>query len=232
MNTSPDNIAVVIPALNEARLIGGLLEALTQAGFDEVVVADGGSSDETAEIVAKFPKVRLIKSERGRGLQINAAVRATSAPIIVMLHADTRLPRGAAAFIRETLKRDGVSGGCFRLKFDQPALLLRLYAWFSRFETSVTTFGDQAFFMRRSVFDTVGGVPDWPFLEDVVLRDRLRAVGSFLKRPEAVVTSARRFMRRGPLLCQLRNVAVIAGFRCGMPVNALASFYGAAQTEV
>ncbi len=225
-----DGIAVIIPALNEAKQIGGLLETLSQSGFDEIIVADGGSSDDTAAIVATFPQVQFIQSKCGRGPQINTGVRTSKASDVVILHADTRLPPNAAALIRNTLSNNAVAGGCFRLKFDQPARLLRIYEWFSRFETSFTTFGDQAFFMRRSVFDAIDGAPDWPFLEDVVLRDRIRSVGFFQKRPEAVVTSARRFVRRGPLLCQLRNIAVIAGFRCGMSIKALARFYGAAQT--
>ena len=229
MDTNAESIAVVIPALNEAKHIGGLLEDLWRLGIEEIAVADGGSTDDTVAIVASFPNIKLVRSRRGRGPQINAAVRATSAPIILVLHADTRLPHNAPALIRRTLTTD-TAGGCFRLAFDQPAPLLRLYAWFSRFETSVTTFGDQAFFMRRTTFEAIGGAPDWPFLEDVALRDRIRACGRFVKRPESVVTSARRFMRRGPLLCQLRNVAVIAGFRCGVPVGTLATFYDVSQT--
>ena len=226
MTDTTESIAVVIPALNEAQRIGSLLRSLCGMDFAEIVVADGGSSDGTDEIVSSMPRVRLIRSETGRGNQINAAVRTIRAPILVILHADTVLPAGAVRIIRETLRRPDVAAGCFRLSFDVASPVLDFYAWCSRFETSLTTFGDQAYFLRRAAFDAVGGAPEWPFLEDVALRDKLRRLGLFVKHREPVVTSARRFAHRGPILAQLRNIVVLAGYRSGLPVTVLARIYG------
>lgn len=226
MVESERDIAVVIPTLNEVGLIGALLTALRTQGFEEIVVADGGSADGTCEIVAATPGVRLVRAPPGRGGQINAAVRVTRSPIILILHADTALPPNASQIIRIALAAPDVVSGCFRLAFDTPHRLLAFYAWASRFETGLTTFGDQAYFIRRAAFDAIGGAPDWPLLEDVALRERLRRVGRFVKVPACVVTSARRFTWRGVLRGQFRNIAVLAGYRMGIPVSSLAAFYG------
>jgi rSAM/selenodomain-associated transferase 2 len=218
-------IAVAVIALNEALGMRRLLDALLAEPFDEIAVADGGSTDGTLDIIAQEPRVRLVHAPRGRGRQINAAVKATRSPILTILHADTLLPRGAAKLIRESLAPPDVAAGCFQLRFDVQHPVLDAYAWATRFETSLTTFGDQAYFMRRAAFDAIGSAPEWPLLEDVWLRDHLKKVGRFVKRPECVVTSARRFTRRGALRGQVRNAAVLAGYRLGIPVQRLADFY-------
>ena len=223
-----EGIAVLIPVLNEAGGIGALLDRLLAMDFAEIVVADGGSVDGTADFVRAREGVRLVTSRRGRGVQINAAARTASQPILLVLHADTRLPADAPMLIRSTLRKGAVAG-CFRMGFDRPSWLLALYGWFTRFETGFTTFGDQAYFMRREEFEAVGGAPDWPLLEDVALRERLRARGRFVKRPERVVTSARRFVQRGMFFQQARNLVVLTGYYCGVPVARLAAVYGSAK---
>ena len=219
-------ISVVVPTLNEAATIGACLGELIDRGFDDIVVVDGGSGDGTADIVRSFPGVRLVVAGRGRGRQIGAGVNECSRPIVVMLHADTRLPADAAAQIVAALARADVAGGAFRLRFDVRHPLLDLSSWASRFETRFTTFGDQALFARRAVLDAVG-VPDVPLLEDVELRRRVKRAGRFIKLEASVVTSARRFVRKGVVMCQLRNALILSAYSCGVPIAALARFYGA-----
>ena len=228
MTLASPAIAVLVPTLNEARTIRPLLETLRDGSFDEIVVCDGGSTDGTDGFVEEAPGVILVRSSRGRGVQINAAARASRSPIIVILHADTTLPKQAARIIRDTLADPRVDAGCFRLSFDLAHPVLNIYAWFSRFETGLTSFGDQAFFMHRAAFEAIGGAPDWPLLEDVALRSRLRRRGCFVKRPERVITSARRFVGQGLLRGQLRNAIVLTGYQLGFSIKLLADFYGAA----
>ena len=225
MNEPALGISVLIPTLNEAACIGELLSALSIHDLAEIIVSDGGSSDETVEIVRRFQHVKLVTSPRGRGNQINTAARSATQPILLILHADTRLPANAAQLIPETLAQTDVAAGCFRLSFDRVSPLLKLYAWFSGFETRFTTFGDQAFFVLKPTFDAVGGAPGWPLLEDVGLRDRLKTHGRFVKRPEHVITSARRFAREGICRQQLRNAAIMAGYTCGISPVRLAAYY-------
>ena len=219
-------IAVVIPTMNEAARIGHLLQSLSDMDFHEDVIADGGSSDGTVEIAARYPGVTIVSSRVGRGVQINAGVQATSAPVLLLLHADTVLPADAIVVIRRELSNPATVAGCFRLCFDVAHPVLGLFAWCSRFETTVTSFGDQAYFLRRQAFDAVGGMRNWPFLEDVALRTDLKKVGGFVKCRQAVVTSARRFEKHGPIRTQLFNLLILAGYKCGVPVTTLATFYG------
>jgi rSAM/selenodomain-associated transferase 2 len=225
MTEPPLGISVLIPVLNEAEGIAALLTALQQLDVAEIIVADGGSGDATRSIVAQFGGVLLVACPRGRGPGVNAAARAATQPLLVILHADTFLPTDAPRLIRATLADENVAAGCFRMSFNCRSVALGLYAWASRYETACTTFGDQAYFMRRATFEVVGGAPDWPFLEDVALREKLKACGRFVKRPESVVTSARRFEKRGIVRGQLRNAIVLGGYACGVPIAALAAYY-------
>jgi len=222
-------IAVVIPTLNEAARIGACLDHLAAYDCAEIVVCDGGSSDATVSIAASHERVRVITARRGRGSQLRAGIAATSAPIIVLLHADTLLPPHADHHIRTTLGDPAVAAGCFRLRFDSKRSSLEVWAWFTRFETAITTFGDQAYFMRRSALLAAGGIADWPLLEDVDLRRRLRRVGRFVKLRPCVVTSARRFERHGVLRTQLRNAFILAALGLGMSPQRLARVYRAAE---
>jgi rSAM/selenodomain-associated transferase 2 len=219
-------IGVLIPVFNEAACIARLLEALTVMDFAEVIVADTASIDATLAVVATFPSVRVVHSARGRGCGINAAAAIAKSPLLIIVHADTALPPDAPTLVRETLRSPTIAGGCFRLAFDQSTPSLNLWAWFSRFETRFTTFGDQCFFMRRETFKAIGGVPDWPLLEDVELRSRLLRHGSFVKRPEEVITSARRFEQRGVVRQQVRNCIILLAYSIGVPVKRLARLYG------
>ena len=218
-------IAVLVPVLNEAGRIGALLRSLSAMDFAEIIIADGGSTDGTQRIVQTFALAKLIDCERGRGSQITAAATIATCPLLVIVHADSGLPSGAPQVIRETLDQPGVAAGCFRLRFEPATPVLAFYSWFTRFESRFTTFGDQCYFMRRKTFDAAGGAPSWPLLEDVELRRRILAHGRFVKRPEIVVTSARRFAKHGVIAQQLRNGLVLAGYACGVPVQRLAQLY-------
>jgi rSAM/selenodomain-associated transferase 2 len=218
-------ICVVVPTLNEARRIGALLEALTTMEFGEVIVADGGSSDDTVARARQIPGVQVISSLKGRGVQINAGVAAARSPIILVLHADTHPPADAPALVRTALAREGVSCGCFHLHFDSPSAMLSVYSWFARFDTTFTTFGDQAFFFRRSHFLEVGGAPQWTIMEDVELRSRLKSRGRLVKIDAPILTSARRFRRNGIIRQQLVNGILLAGYLLGVPIAVLALIY-------
>jgi rSAM/selenodomain-associated transferase 2 len=219
------SICVVVPALNEGACLGRLLAELSSANFDDIVVVDNGSTDETASIAARHGGARLVRAPRGRGLALNVGARATTADVLLFLHADTTLPRGARAMICTAVADPNVVGGCFRLSFDQRSVMLRFYAWFTRYDTAFTTFGDQAYFIRRRAFACVGGFPEWPILEDVEMRRRLKRTGRFVKLPSPVVTSARRFRKSGPIRQQLRNMAIIALFHLGLSPEQLARWY-------
>lgn len=192
-----------------------------------ILVVDGGSQDETPRLAAAAG-ARVLRCDPGRGRQMNAGAVAGEAPILLFLHADTRLPPNAAVVIRETFGRPGCVGGCFRLRFDAERPLLRVFAWFSRFDTAATTFGDQAFFVRRAAFEAAGAYPDWPLLEDVEFRRRLKGHGTFHKARESATTSARRFEAEGVFRRQLMNGLILLMHACGVPPARLLRWYRAA----
>lgn len=220
-----NGLSVVIPTLNEAHNIVAALERLHNSGFEEIVVADGGSGDGTRELVIGIPNVILVDAPRGRGQQIGAGVAATRSPLVIVLHADTQLPAAAAQHILHAVTYARVAGGCFRLNFDSPSPLLRVFAAATYFDSPFTTFGDQAFFFWRAAYEAAGGAPDCPLFEDVELRRRLMGQGRFVKLAAHVTTSARRFEANGAVRNQLRNVALLLAYRLGWPPDRLARYY-------
>jgi rSAM/selenodomain-associated transferase 2 len=224
------SISAIIPTLDEAVGIGAHLAATADHGFDEIIVVDGGSRDATCSIVTAVPGVRLLKAPLGRGAQLDAGLRAATSEAVVLLHADTRLPEGALEAMASVLAGAGAAGGAFRLVFDDPRPLFRFYAWWTRFDTAVTTFGDQAMFARRQTLLDAGGLPHWPFLEDVEVRRRLCVAGRFIKLPLAVTTSARRFHRHGAVRQQLLNVLIVTAFWLGASPARLARLYRPQRT--
>jgi rSAM/selenodomain-associated transferase 2 len=219
-------LSVIVPALNEAQELPGLLDSLLQLpGNCEMLVVDGGSSDASERIVCASSRVRWLTAPRGRAAQMNAGARAARGESVLFLHADTRLPANAVARIVTALADPQVVAGSFRLRFEPNSMLLRLYALCSRLNFTITTFGDQGLFMRRSDFLQMGGYAPLPFLEDVEFQRRLRARGRFVKLPLGVTTSARRFRAHGVLRQQLRNVVLVALFLAGASPNSLKRYY-------
>lgn len=190
-------VSIVIPVLNEARLILNILAALNHShGQFEIIIADGGSSDETVAL-AKSCGVKTIVAPRGRGSQMNAGAALAQGEVLLFLHADTRLPENALALIEAALQSPEVCGGNFNLQFSGESLgakaltrIYRLLRWLG------LVYGDSAIFVRRSAFEAVNGYRDIPLFEDCDLYQRLRRVGRFVRLPEFATTSSRRFEGR------------------------------------
>ena len=189
-------VSVLIPALNEAAGISATLAAARAALGDqaEYIVADGQSSDGTAEL-ARAAGARVIESARGRGRQLDAALRVAQGEICIMLHADTLLPTDALTHIVRALR--SAIGGAFLLRFDDARLqwLARVINLRSRVLRSAT--GDQAIFARRDVLLAVGGVPQLELFEDVRLWQKLKRAGRTQILASEVTTSARLWRSAG-----------------------------------
>ncbi len=195
----PPSISYIIPTLNEeAALERTLQSVISQEGEKEIVIADGGSVDQTLAIAQRFD-CSVTRTEPGRGRQMNAAAERADGGILFFLHADTSLPPNAQVEISRLLDTPGVVGGAFGLTFDPCTPALRFYARCARLNSAWFAYGDQGLFLHKATFEAIGKFRPYPILEDVEIQSRLRKEGRFVKSKLCVTTSSRRFLKRGPL---------------------------------
>jgi rSAM/selenodomain-associated transferase 2 len=216
--------SVIIPTLDEAERIGGLVAQLRQQGFDEIIVVDGGSKDATVAC-ATAAGARVVSTSRGRGRQLGAGGSAANGDTLFFLHADSVPPADARALIETALAIEGVSAGCFRLTFDVAHPLLSFYGFMSRVNHSLFTYGDQGLFVRRAQYQRIGGYRDLPLFEDVDILKRLRHCGRIAKLEAPMVTSARRFLRDGVARREALSAALVALYHLGVPAAQLERWY-------
>jgi rSAM/selenodomain-associated transferase 2 len=198
-------ISVIIPTLNEATTLAQTLAHTAALGLDEIVVADGGSVDRTRDIAEAFcagpTHARILTAPTGRARQMNEGAKMSRGEILLFLHADTRLPSGVARVIRSTLADPRTVGGRFDVCFDPPSawgtVISAFMNWRSRL-TGIAT-GDQAIFVRREVFERLGGFSDIPLMEDIDFTARLKRIGPTAALRQRVTTSFRRWQQQGPL---------------------------------
>lgn len=207
----------MIPTLHEAHRIQNAIRSARAPGV-EVIVVDGGSGDETCALARKAG-ARVVVSQRGRARQLQAGAQAARrADALVFLHADTTLPRGFADALREALADPCAAGGAFAFRFDERGPMLRFVEWGVRLRLALARlpYGDQALFVRRSVLDTIGGVPQVPVMEDLDLVTAIERHGHVVILPAAAVTSARRYREHGVLRTMLRHWIALAAWKLGI----------------
>lgn len=217
-------ISVVIPTLNEESHIEKTLQSITkQDGDYEFFVVDGGSSDNTATIAKRYTMV--INSKRGRAIQMNTGARACSGDILLFLHADTILPGNAFREIRKRMKDDTVAGGSFFIAFDTDTFILKGVSFITRFNFRLFHFGDQGIFVRREVFQTLRGYKEIPIMEDYDFYKRLGNQGKVILIRMPVISSARRFVKKGVIRQLLINKCVVLAYWAGVNIQTIKRFY-------
>jgi rSAM/selenodomain-associated transferase 2 len=192
-------LSVIVPTVNEAMHLETTLRRLGRSGV-EVIVVDGGSEDDSTTRAARYAD-RVLATERGRAVQMNAGAAAARGAVLLFLHADTLVPDDYAQHIRDALDDPRTIGGRFDVCLDAPgvlyALIGTLISWRSRVFGGAT--GDQAIFVRREVFRALGGYPEIPFMEDVALSRALARRGRVAALRAVVTTSARRWQHYGAI---------------------------------
>jgi len=192
-------LSIVVPALDEAAGIVATLQALAplRARGAELIVVDGGSADATTRLAAPLADA-VLQAARGRARQMNAGAAAARGELLLFVHADTRLPEAADALLRDAVAR-GAQWGRFDVRIAGRPPLLRVVAALmnQRSRLSGIATGDQAIFVRRELFQRIGGFPDQPLMEDVELSRRLRALARPCCLRQRVTTSGRRWEARG-----------------------------------
>ncbi|GMQ99454.1 MAG: TIGR04283 family arsenosugar biosynthesis glycosyltransferase [Zetaproteobacteria bacterium] len=194
MNT----VAIIVPVLNEVEYLPRLLAHIREWGMDEIIFVDGGSSDETLQIL-KNADVKWIHSERGRAVQFNAGAVQSKSDILLFLHADTSLFSSHIEDIKRAMRNPSVAGGRFDVRLSGHHPAFRIIEFFINWRSRLTRIstGDQAMFVRREVFTRLDGFPEQPLMEDIEFSRRLKREGRIACLHRHVVTSSRRWEKHG-----------------------------------
>jgi rSAM/selenodomain-associated transferase 2 len=227
-------ISVVVPVYREeavATLLGDLLSR-PDAGALEAIVVDGAPDRDTLARVpmrlAADPRLTLLPSPPGRGVQQNVGAAAAKGDILLFLHADTLLPQGAFTLVRQCMADPALSGGAFSLGYAEASTGLSFIAAAANARSNFTRvpYGDQAIFVRRTVFEGLGGFRPLPLMEDLEFMTRLGSRGYAIRILAIPVrTSGRRQLREGLLRCTLRNLGLRLLYHLGVPSGRLAGLY-------
>jgi len=219
-------VSIIVPALNEASHIAGTLRALQALeGEKEILVVDGGSEDRTVE-VAKQAGVRVLQSPRGRGVQQHAGALGSRGNILWFVHADTIPPPNAISDIISALNNSSVVGGNFGLLFDGDSRAARqLTGIYPALRRLNLCYGDSGIFVRRSIYEAVGGFRAFALFEDLDLLRRLRKAGRFVHLDTRIVTSSRRFEDRNFAGMWIHWTALQLLYWAGVSPNLLARWY-------
>jgi len=218
-------ISVIIPVLNEEKALPATLHRLfSQAGDFQVLVIDGGSSDDTIDIVKADKRIHLHSTTTGRASQMNAGAERAQGDWLLFLHADTLLPEDALAELQQ-LPETVLAGG-FRHRFSGHHRGLRLISWLHNFRCRCTRvfYGDQAMFIRTSLFKELGGFPKEPVLEDLLFSEQVAKATTPHTMNSFVVTDSRKFEKSGIWLSLLRVLLIQISHELKMPTPALRFF--------
>lgn len=222
----PPGVSIVIPALNEGALIAQAVQRAWRLGPREVIVADGGSSDGTADS-ARSAGAQVCSSPPGRARQQSAGAQHASGEFLLFLHADAWLAEGGLRQIERAAAENQAHCGAFRQQIEADGLLYRWLergnAW--RVRLRGMPYGDQGIFVRRSLFEELGGFPDVRLLEDVLLMKALRRRAWPALLPGPLHVNARRWQRHGVIRQTIRNWMLLSAARAGVPPDRLARFY-------
>jgi rSAM/selenodomain-associated transferase 2 len=204
-----DKISIIVPVLNEDKILQQTLSTLNLTKNEELIVVDGGSRDRSVEIAQRFTK-KIYITERGRARQMNYGAERAEGDILLFLHADCILPKDAYGLIRKALQSGRYIAGAFDLKIDHPGVFFRLTEIAANIRSRMLSlvYGDQGLFLKRETFKRIGGFPEIPLMEDIEISEKLREIGKikFLRPP--IRASARRWLKEGRLYTMVRDVTM------------------------
>lgn len=218
-------VTVISPVLGDAEALRHLLQQLPTTLGLEVVVVDGGEDPQVEAVVAADGRARLRHSAAGRASQMNVGATEAAGEWLMFLHADSTLPKGWLAAIADL--GDAPAGGWFRFALQDPAWQARVIEWLvaKRVRYLRLPYGDQGLFVRRQIFETLGGYREMPLMEDVEFVRRLVGAGPTVELPFALGTSARRWRRDGWWRRSMKNLIILTLYFVGVSPTRLARWY-------
>ena len=228
-------ISVIIPTYKDDAVIESLLKQLDGLDVYEIIVVDGEGRWTPPHSLANIDKLQWKTAARGRGPQIAHGLACADGDYLWVLHADSQIASNSLDEIKQILSNPKISLGMFRLSFNRPHWAYHLFEYFARFDTPLTSFGDQGFFFRRDDIDKIwkrlyNALTQALILEDVTLRNYLKPLGGVKKSPLKIGSLPRRFERRGLWRTQIRNAFILLQAAFGVPLDVLyESYYGAPQ---
>ena len=223
-----EKISIIIPVYNEEENIQKLLPLLIDATASiprEIIVVDGGSTDRTAERATALGATVLRSPKKGRAHQMNHGYENSTGDILYFVHADTLPPLSFVADIRAALA-EGYPLGCYRFEFDSPRKILKINAYFTRFDKMWCRGGDQTLYVTRSLFKELKGYCSKHYImEEYDFIARARKENRFKIMPKSVLVSARKYENNGYLKVQFANLMVFNMYRLGFSQEKMMKFY-------
>jgi len=222
-------ISIIIPILNEEKTIGELIHHLlknsSEENISEIIVVDGGSTDNSELIVQQFKDALFLKSEKGRAKQMNLGAQNAKGTILYFLHADSFPPKQFDQLIINEVE-NGNFAGCFKMKFDSTHWWLKLAGWFTQFNWKACRGGDQSLFITRDLFIRIEGFDErFVVYEDNDLINKLYAMKQFVIIQQWITTSARRYTTNGVWKLQYHFWMIYIKKWFGAPADELFEYY-------
>ena len=220
--------SVIIPTLNEEKYIvqsiTSVKNALEYSGENgEIIIVDAQSTDNTIKLVCELD-VKVINSKKGRGTQIRNGVKEARGDILLFLHADSKLPQNTFDFLSKSFSPE-MKTATFKMKFDEPKIIYKLYSFFTRFDSIFSTFGDQLTIVRKDFYDDIGGIKNIPIMEDVDFFRKVRRINKIYKLDKYITVSTRRFRKKGLIKTQLTSFICIVRYLMGVSPNLIYNEY-------
>lgn len=219
-------ISIIIPTLNESKQIQNTLEYLKRLdGHCEIVVSDGGSTDNTPDIAQKY--ARVLHGETGRAIQMNLGAQHSRGDILWFVHADCKPHPQSTDAIFHALENKQTVGGAFEYILDADGFIYRISELLSNRKNRLLNlfYGDMGIFVKRKIFEKMGGYKPLSLMEDLDFCRRLNKYGKIVILPYKINTSARRWKAEGPLKNLVRNWILQILWAAGMPPDKLANWY-------
>lgn len=218
-------ISLIIPIYNESKTIDAMLDQLGSLSGDwEILFADGGSSDDTVQKINE--RYTVLSCPKGRANQMNFAAKYASCDVVWFVHCDSRLPKDAHVQISEAVSQ-GATWGCFHIGFDYNGPFMGCNTFFSnRRARKGIAFGDQGIWVKKDVFEQMGGFPDLPIMEDYEFSRRMKAAKHRITQlPGRIITSGRRYEKRFPLITMWQMFYLRCLYRSGVDIQEIARRY-------